>query len=143
MAGAAIEVDDRQVLEALSHLGQQIGDLEPVFRDMGEYLIRSTRERFGQAESPQGTPWAPLSPRYQRRKKRNIHRILVLYGDLKDSIHYSAGPRELQVGTNLIYGASHQFGRPEAGIPARPFLGLSGRDRAEVLQILRDHLAGA
>jgi phage gpG-like protein len=56
------------------------------------------------------------------------------------------------VGTNLVYGAVHQFGNPAnryyntprgapAPIPARPFLGLSVADREAILKVLTRYLA--
>lgn len=61
------------------------------------------------------------------------------------------GGRGVAVGTNLIYGAVHQFGKPAnryyntpqgaaAPIPPRPYLGISADDRARILEILTDYL---
>jgi len=58
------------------------------------------------------------------------------------------------VGTNLVYGAAHQFGMvkgyagrtrrgapiPWGNIPPRPFLGLSADDETEIVRILRIYL---
>ena len=73
MAGAklGIEVDDRDVAAAFDRLLEAGADLEPAFRDIGEMLLISHRERFRTQESPEGAPWTPLSPKYQARKKRN------------------------------------------------------------------------
>lgn len=140
-SGYQLEIDDREVLAALQRL---VGaSLEPAFRDIGEYLINSTQERFERQESPDGTPWAPLSPKYQARKRKNRDRILVLEGYLRDLLRYQAGPVQVELGTDRIQGVTHQFGRDEANIPARPFLRLSDDDRREVLAILADHLERA
>jgi len=42
---------------------------------------------------------------------------------------------------NLVYAATHHFGDPRRGIPARPFLGVSRDARAVILQRVVDHLA--
>ena len=42
---------------------------------------------------------------------------------------------------NLVYAATHHFGAPRRGIPARPFLGVSSDARAVIFQSIVDHLA--
>lgn len=139
MAGVRIQVDDRAAREVLDALAERMSDAETLFTDIGEYLLRSHDERFEAQEAPDGTPWEPLSPRYRARKRRNADKILQLEGNLRDLV-YDASRDGLELGTNRIYGASHQFGRPEAGIPARPLLGLSADDEAELIEIVQDHL---
>lgn len=145
MAGAkfGIEVEDRDVAAAFDRLLEAGGDLEPAFRDIGELLLISHRERFRTQESPDGVPWTPLSPKYQARKRRNRGKILVLEGWLSGRMSYAAGPDRLVFGTPMIYGATHQFGDPARNIPARPFLGISEGDREGIFDILRDHIEGA
>lgn len=76
------------------------------------------------------------------RKKKNADKILVLDSYLKDLLRYqvSEGGTALDLGTDRVYGDTHQFGDPDRNIPARPFLGLSDQDKAEVLEIIHDHL---
>ena len=173
MAGAKERIDfkydDRRVLRLLRELQQRGADMQPIFADMGEYLVRSTQQRFAAQQAPDGTPWEQLSEETIRRKMlRGVKRqkgksrrslttshgntkagamgalvnqlILVDSGDLRDTIRYQADSAKLQVGSDRIYAATHQFGDEERHIPARPFLGLSDADRAEVIEILRDHL---
>ncbi len=142
MAGAkfGVEVDDSQVKAAFDRLLEAGSDLEPAFRDIGEYLLISHRDRFRAQESPEGAPWTPLSPRYRARKKRNRDKILVFEGWLSGRLTYAAGPDRLVFGTPMIYGATHQFGDPKRNIPARPFLGISQDDRGEIFDILQDHI---
>lgn len=141
MAGASItlDYDNRDALAYLRRLGERIDDLSPLFGQIGDYLIESTQGRFASQQAPDGTPWAPLSPRYQARKRKNADRILVLDAILRDTLAYNAGPQELEFGTNRIYGATHQLGRDE--IPARPFLGTSADDDVEILLLLREYIA--
>lgn len=44
----------------------------------------------------------------------------------------------MAVGTNEVYGPTHQFGDGNRNIPARPFLGLPDAD--DVLDIVENHL---
>ena len=140
-AGIQIDLDDAELRAGLKQLAARIGDLTPFFRDVGEDLLNSTRERFGTQTSPAGVPWEALSPAYRKRKRKNRDKILTLDGSLRGTLTYAIAPNELRIGSPLIYGATHQFGRPEAGIPARPFLGLSDADREAILDALRDWLA--
>ncbi len=144
MAGASelinIDYDDAAVKQSLKKLLDKLGGLEPVFRDIGESLLISHRERFDRAVSPEGVPWPDLSPAYQQRKRRNRDKILVLDGWLRQ-LHYTASDAELDLGTDRIYGATHQFGDPARNIPARPFLGLDEAERATVLDLLEEWLS--
>lgn len=144
MAGASelinIDYDDAAVKQSLKKLLDKLGNLTPVFQDIGESLLISHRERFDQAISPDGIPWAELSPDYQKRKRRNRDKILVLDGWLRQ-LHYTANDTELDLGTDRIYGATHQFGDASRNIPARPFLGLDEAERATVLDLLEEWLS--
>ena len=89
-------------------------------------------------------------------------------GRLRGSITSTYSAKQAVVGTNVAYGPIHQFGfrgpqsvkphtrRSRKGsthqvrghtrsmnVPARPYFGLSAADRAEVLEILREHIAAA
>lgn len=153
MAGASIEVDDQLVLARLGELVDRATNMEPVYRDISEYGFESTRQRIENGgPAPNGDPWAPLSPVTRERKTKNKDKLLVYYGRLLGSIHPQPSANEAAWGTNVVYAAAMQFGMPKgyAGqdkrghpipwgdIPARPFLGISEADRAEILAILND-----
>ena len=160
MVGARISIDvvgldtAQKQLGALAAAGR---DLTPVMRDIGEYLLRSTKDRFEQERAPDGTPWQPLSETTRRRKRRNKNRILTESGHLGGpSLSYRASPAELLFGSSAIYAGTHQFGAkkgaygrtskgapiPWGDIPAREFLGLSDADSAEITEIVADYLRG-
>ena len=146
MAGASLDLQLQisnadEVKAAFLKLQGTLHDLTPVFQDIGEAMLNVTRERFNTQTAPDGTPWKPLSPAYALVKKQNVAQILTLYGRLRGTLTYQAGPKEVRIGTPLVYGATHQFGR--GAIPARPFLGLSQSDEQELLDILNDHLSRA
>jgi len=163
MTGSRIRIDAdgiesvEQRLGALARAGR---DLQPLFARIGEYLVASTKQRFRDEKSPDGAPWAPLSRATKARKKKNRDRILTLHGDLGSQIAWRASSAELLVGSDRIYAGTHQFGAkkgqygtasgiqsrrsfsiPWGDIPARPFLGLSDRDRNAVADMVTDHLA--
>lgn len=144
MAGATeainIEVVDRETRDGLRVLQDHLGNLRPFYLDIGEALLNSTRERFTTQTAPDGSPWAPLSDDYKKRKKKHPDLILTLNGYLRGTLGYSATKDELRIGTPMIYGAAHQFGRAEINLPARPFLGLSDEDSTMILDALADWL---
>ncbi|OUR89889.1 phage virion morphogenesis protein [Gammaproteobacteria bacterium 42_54_T18] len=142
MTGSFVSVDVRgqkQISQALDRLLRQGSDLEPAFRDIGEYLLESTQQRFVDQQAPDGEPWEPLSPNTLKKKKRP-DRVLTETGTLVDTLNYQLGANQLMLGSNLEYAATHQFGREADGIPARPFLGIAPFEQVEILDILRDHL---
>lgn len=136
MAGAYVKVDDREVRAALRRLIAAGGELRQPLGEIGEKLTMSHKERWGKQESPSGKAWAPLSPTYKERKRKNPDKVLVLGGYLRDLLRYQVAPdgKELVFGTDRIYGATHQFGR--GNIPKREFLGLSEADKAMIVGVL-------
>lgn len=146
MAGASVAIDDRALVAALQRLQQRVGDLRPVYRDIGEQIQNQTKQRFRDQVDPDGIPWAdyaPLDDEYQARKEKNADKILVLNGYLANGIHYQATEEQVEIGSDKKYAATHQYGREADGIPARPFLGLSDEDKAEVLDIIEQHIRDA
>lgn len=80
---------------------------------------------------PDGNAWAPWSKRYAKTRKPH-HSMLVDKGNpglLESLQNYTTG-MEAVVGTNLVYGAIHQFGSEDGSLPARSYLGLSADNRA-------------
>lgn len=112
MAGANLSVD--VVItgpDTLARIDAAMGNTAPLLARIGEYLQDATRDRFKSQSGPDGTVWQALQPRYQRRKKRNKDRILVLSGRLHGFITYQPdGDDAVRVGTKEKYGAIHQFG---------------------------------
>ena len=123
MAGAFVELtiaNSAEVKAAFEALQAKLADLTPVFQDIGGEMLNRTRERFRTQTAPDGSPWAKLDDDYKKRKPQNKDKILTLFGDLKGVLNMQVGPRSVRIGTPLIYGAAHQFGRPEINLPARP-----------------------
>lgn len=144
MAGAFIAVEltgEKHLLNVLDQFIKKGQSLEPALAEIGEYLIESHQERFKLEVAPDGTPWDPLAPRTITKKGKDT--ILQQQGTMRDTLAYQLSGDELTFGTNLIYGATHQFGREADGIPARPFIGLATgqwNDADEIVAILQSHL---
>ena len=141
MAGTRIIVDDRSAMRRIGKLLKEMGNLEPVFADFGEYMVNEIQERFDDESGPDGTGWDDLKPATWRRKK--IPKVLTETSRLRDSIAYKAERRRVRIGTNVVYAAIHQLGGTAgrgAKIPARPFLGVNSRDLTELEDIMKDYL---
>lgn len=160
---AQVVITRDEITEALTRLSAALSDMKPVFRDIGEIVIDSTKQRFGQGLAPDGSRWAPKSPvtlaKYGARASNRID-VRPLFGPsgaLSSQIFYEAGPDSLQWGSPMIYAATQQFGAaqgafgrtarngpiPWGNIPARPFLGLSSQDETSILDTLSEWLQRA
>jgi phage virion morphogenesis protein len=143
MAGARITIDDAAARRAFAGFAELGRNPRALLVDIGADQLLRTRERAERQESPDGIPWAPLSPRYATRKKakRPGARILV-YDNLMLGalLSYQVDAGAVEVGTNALWGATHQFGADERGIPARAYLGLGDDDAQAVLDIVAEHI---
>jgi len=107
MAGVKITVDNQPILEALQRLAGAAGDTNGALLNIGEHLRASTIARILAEQAPDGTPWPRLSPAYAARKKGPG--ILRETGTLAQIV-YQVANGTLDVGTNAVYAAIHQFG---------------------------------
>lgn len=160
MTGVNIEFNIQDALDAMLHIEAAIDDMSGLFEHMGEVLLDIHEARFNAQESPDGIPWQALSPWYQESKPKQKDKILTLDGNLRSTLHWQIEGNTLLFGTNLIYGAIHQFGgtiKPVKGnalnvagcpvkqvvIPARPWLGISAQDKLHLVDVVREHLGFA
>lgn len=148
---------------ALAALDARLADMTPVMSDLGEYLIAATKDRFKAGTAPDGAKWAPKSAatlqRYGARKSNRVD-VRPLFGPtrlLSKKIFYEADARSVSWGSNLSYSAVMQFGAakgafgqmsngspiPWGNIPARPYIGISDEDQAQILATLEEWLEGA
>jgi len=123
-------------------------NLRPLLDALGAEGEAQTRRRIDEEKTaPDGTPWAPLSPAYQARKDKLKPGVGLLEyeGHLRDSLTYNViGDDEVEWGSNRVYAAIHQFSGEEVGIniPARPYLGLSQENQADMDAIVTDWARG-
>ncbi|HCT25284.1 MAG TPA: phage virion morphogenesis protein [Stenotrophomonas sp.] len=115
MMAARVEITKDTAGPALRNAAKGLRNdaLQPMLDDIGEYLLRSTRDRAARQVSPDGAPWAPLSPSYRRYKERKRPGVPMLRFDfhmLGDQLAHQVVGDTLLVGTNAPYGAIHQFG---------------------------------
>jgi phage virion morphogenesis protein len=135
-------------LDRLNHLNRAL-----VLDAMGALIESQTRRRLSEEKSaPDGPAWKPNAEGTS---------ILVRQGHLLASIHSRASGSEVRVGSGLVYSAIHQFGGTiepkdadalhfEIGgrhvaakrvtIPARPYLGFSAENKAEIKRELTTYI---
>ena len=168
MSGAKIQVEDEDVVGALSRLIAAAGDTKGALQNVGEALMASTKQRIRDEVSPDGAKFKALNPLYAKFEKKGPGILRGANGEvggLSDIVYQLGGDgQSVEVGNNVVYGAIHQFGGtivPKTAdalifrlggetvqvasvtIPARPYLGVSDADRTEILGIFEDFLIEA
>lgn len=141
MTGVAFthELDLSAVQAAIGRLTD--GQLHEVMMGVGALAEDQAKRRFDSAVGPDGAPWPAWSPVYAA-TRGSQHSLLVGEGHLRGSIASYVTGLEAQVGTNLVYGAVHQFGSSDGATPARPYLGVSDADAIEITDLLVTGIEG-
>jgi phage virion morphogenesis protein len=134
MAGAGIHVD----MSGLRHLERRLAalggfDAGALLDMIGSEVESQTRRRLSEEKhAPDGAAWPAWSPEYAA-TRHGAHSLLEGEGDLIGSLDHVVDGNEVEIGSNLIYAATHQFGdEEERGIPARPYLGLSPDNERQI-----------
>lgn len=158
-----LEIENDQITPALAGVAEALGDPLPLFQDFGEYLVKSTTDRFPTGRAPDGSVWAPKSPvtlqAYGARKSNRVDArpLFGPSGALSSTINYEAFGDRVEWGSPMIYAAVQHFGAakgafgrasrngpiPWGNIPARPFLGISPEDEVQMLDIVSEWLESA
>jgi len=153
------------IRERLREISARTSNLSPILKAIGDRIVEQTKRRFeAGGPAPDGTPWKmPKTPNPKR------VRTLTVTGHLRDSIRAQMmGRNAVMVGTDEEYAAIHQKGgrtaasvilprrkkalktpyglfkrvnHPGSVIPARPFLGVSEANSAEILGMINDYIA--
>lgn len=171
MTKIVLNLDIRPGMDMLTALMNAGDDLAPVHIEMGGFMVRSTKQRFVDGEAPDGSKWAPNTPLTLSRKKGTQPGIGESRS-LSQQIHWQADSGGLEIGSTMEYAATFHFGAlmgafgrysqvtkrigarrkvketkgypiPWGNIPARPILGASQADEAELLAILTEHFKRA
>lgn len=150
MTGALvrIDIDDHEMRELFNRVMAHMTDTTPAMRDIGEIVDESVKRNFEEHRAPDGTPWKPLaeSTKRQRAKRgRNPEDILILNRILMGSLHPEIFPNRLEYGTDVVYGAIHQFGglagrNRSVEIEKREYLGVRDEDWPEIKATLLSYI---
>jgi len=129
----------------MSALADRIANesLTPLWPEVTEVAHQSFRDNFTSSASPDGLDWPP------RKRIGDGHPLLIDTGALLQAVvdggpgNITAGSdRQLTLGVDgsvIPYAATHNYGREEANIPEREFLGL----KVEHEDQIEDMIAGA
>ena len=156
-----VKVKDKEIKELFGILQIRLSGLgmEPVMEKIGNRLLSNWRLNWKKEKDPYEKPWKPLSDlTIARRKKgkQNLNKraqILRDSGRLFGSYNVEAFGDRVEIGTNVLYARTHQFGAkkgkfgttkrgtpiPWGNIPARKMLpdrGLPHRDWEQIKEIL-------
>lgn len=102
MAKPSVYVDESQLTRIQQVLKKFRADiLTPFLRDVGTRLVNDFKLGFRNSKAPDDSKWESV----EREGKP-----LLDTGRLRSSIHAIVTPGRLEVGTNVIYGPTHQYG---------------------------------
>jgi len=138
MAGVAIKVSAAALQDALREAGSRVRNMRPAYREVGELMVSSILRNFAASGRPE--KWKPLAAA-RKRGSAAAAKPLIDTGKLRGSITAQANNREVRIGTNVVYAATHQFG--SGAIPARPFVLFQDDDEDDIGEIITEHIAGA
>jgi len=111
-----------------------------LFELLGAEIESQTKRRISDEKSYPGSgfAWPAWSPAYAETLSAG-HSLLQNEGHLLESIQYASDFDRLEVGSNLVYAAIHQFGGAavgKPGLPPREYLGLSAENMSDLDDIL-------
>ncbi len=154
-----IDHDSAQIQAKLRKLIALGSDLSGIMQDIATLGEASTRERFNTEIGPDGKRW-----KRSIRAQINGGKTLTQDGHLGDSIGKSSGHDFAKWGVNRVYAAIHQFGgtiKPKRAktlrfklangefistksvtMPARPYLGISAGDEADIMDLVQARIQG-
>jgi len=155
-----IEVDDREVRQALEDLRRRASDMKPAMHTIGQALMEGSRERILSGRDWTGQPFAPNRPATLARKKGKKP-LIDTKSFVSGRLHYEASADSVTVGSSAVQAAVLQFGAkkgafgatrrggkiPWGDIPARRYLPiredgqLDDAARSLILESIRAYLA--
>ena len=160
MASGFVNVDVKQVqglADILNKVTLSPSDRVKLLKSIGVELETQTQERFDTKKDPEGKPWKALAEKtkdYYIESGIQAKPPLLISGELRDTIESQVQDSwQVMVGATKIYAAIHQFGGdikakgakslfvPGYGllqkvtIPARPYLGISEGNAADIVSI--------
>ena len=139
-----VAIEGSALNAALSRVAAVLANPSATLDQVGRYLVASTLRRFERERAPDGSPWLKSA-----RALAVGGKTLTDTGRLRGSITHTVtyGGRAVEVGSNVLYAAIHQFGGRagkglRATIPARPYLGIDEHDRDAIARIVSRALEG-
>lgn len=144
-----IAFESSLMTQVLGDLLDKFDDLSEPMNDIAAILESATEGAFeAEADPVSGAPWPSLSDNYLKANPKRVggKMLQASAGGLAASISADSGDFWASIGSNKIYAAIQHFGGTDdmpagpAGIPARPYLGVSSDDEQSILGLLGDYL---
>jgi len=151
-----LSLDTTDIERALSNLQRNTNNLRQPLDEIGQTLADNIALNFRDEQSPDGQAWQGLSDTTIARRRHGngsgSDKILNDTGALKNSITHNVNGNSVEVGTNLEYATTQQFGAskgefgnsaPWGDIPARPFMPtdtLPSDWESEIMDIISAHI---
>lgn len=173
---ARIEFEDREIRARLEQAVRAGENMVPLMDAIGSWLQDSAKRRIEETKTaPDGTAWEKSFREVNAGARhpdadedapvQRAGKTMYLSGALAKSLTHCARRDSVDIGTNLIYAAVHQFGamitpvnatalaffladgrRVVTGsvtIPARPYLGISADDEEQIAEFVPIHFGMA
>jgi phage virion morphogenesis protein len=143
MSGVGLVYD----LKAIERLEERINaiagfDRRKLLDQIGSVVESQTRYRIVKEKTgPDGIAWPEWSERYAKTRHAGQSKLFG-EGELEDSLGYAVAidGSQVEIGSNLIYAATHQAGDEDRNIPARPYLGLSADNEEDLEAVVDSYL---
>ena len=151
MSGATVTVDigEMQKLAGiLNHSALSASDRQSLMKGLGTEIVEQSRSRILETQrDPEGNQWQDYADSTLRGLKAkglaNVVSLLHRSGTLQSSIEVQRKSSwDVLVGSVMEYAAVHQWGYKKRNIPARPYLGLSTDDIADLTNLAALFLKG-
>jgi phage virion morphogenesis protein len=136
----------------LDGLIDRLGGLDDFWRDVAQYMVRSTqnrilRQKIGQGKAPDGEPWAPLSQETTIPFKGHGHQLFQS-GELAGSVYVAdIHDKGFTISASADHAEYMQFGVSRTSgwikgkkVPARPFMGFSETNIRTISKMLKKYL---
>lgn len=127
-----IRFDRADLTRKLRRAQHRARHLGPAFRMIGREAIKSIRKNFTASGRPKKWP--------RRKPGSGRHKLLLLSRSLRESIKAQVFGDGVEIGSELVYAATHQYGRD--AIPARPYLLVQEEDEATFATIIEKYIVG-
>ena len=131
----------QKLAEVLNHSAFSAADRQALMKGLGGEIVEQSRSRILETQlDPEGNQWQDYAASTLRGlKAKGLESVVSLLhrgGYLQSSIDVQRKSSwDVLVGSVMEYAAVHQWGYKPRNIPARPYLGLSTDDIADLTEL--------
>lgn len=128
MSDLTVTVNFKSFKSMMKDLKQTTSNLEPAFRDFGNYIKKETDAQFQKEIDPNGKPWEPLKPATIARKKTpyKLRETFFMF----NAVYFKAGRTNFEFGIKDPKYQFHHFGTNK--MPARVVIGIPSNRRKKL-----------